>query len=217
VKISKLAGMAVPADADLDETTAVDAKYARRIDRGLAIGGFDFPDATPQLRRSAIAHQVPRNEDSSDKFDLKIHTPIPVIANGSSVTNAHPTLLTLAAEVRELIWRYTLNNLDNTPDEVACQHFDLSQTQGLSLIARQMLPPRLCFGLRSSVKAGKFPNVLLLNKQTYGEATQLLYAGRKLMFCTWNCFMGWMEKLLERGQAGAEALLRKVKEVIVDV
>ena len=192
----------------LDETTAIDRRYALRVERGMTLSLFDFPDI-----------QLPEKTVSIQPVDLEQqHKPAQIdraCQTGTSLPTTRPvqTLLTLPPEIRERIYRFVLNNPDNAPEAVRCRY--CYPRSRLELRAQPSKEPRLCFGLQSSVKSGKFPSLLVLNRQTYFETTKLLYSGRSFVFCTWHCFSGWAEKLLQRDRTGSEELLIRLGEVII--
>ena len=201
---------------DLDEMTVIDARYARRIDRGVTLSGFDFPDIPASTETEVRTTHAYHNLNPEDEVNFEIdgaHLHADDVDESASAADGSRTLLTLPPEIRERIWRFVLGNLDNAPDSVQCRHcYPRSRS---SLYSRPTRQPRLCFGLQSSVKAGKFPSILVLSRQTYGETAKLLYLGRSFVFCTWSCYSGWAEKLLARDKMGSEELLTKMREVTV--
>lgn len=206
--------MSDPAEEDLYGTTIIEAKYASRIDRGMALSLFDFPNI------NASADGQPRNVNSTQQLQSNDRTS----SHGTdeqSWNEAHGwleltgvrSLLTLPPEIRDRIWRFVLGNLNNAPESVQCRHcYPRSRHD---LLFRPSRVPRLCFGLQSAVKAGKFPSVLVVNRQLYAEAAKLLYAGRLFTFCTWSCYLGWVERVLERDRKSGEDMLSLLQGVTV--
>ncbi len=170
-------------------TSITEADYARRIYRGIALSHFNFSDfltaaddhagETPSAQRSHSKH---RSQSDGSGGHSRHSDPNKIEANGIR------SLLTLPPEFRDRIWRFVLGNLDNDPDSVQCRHYYLYSHRDLPGYASRN--PRLCFGLHSAVKAGKFPSMLVINRQIYGEAAKLLYSGRSFTFCNWGCYSG---------------------------
>ena len=206
--------MSDAAEEDLYGTTIIEAKYASRIDRGMALSGFDFPDI------KACPDGQPRDENSTQQLQsddpTSSHSTDEQSWNEAHSSLEHTrarSLLTLPPEIRDRIWRFVLGNLDNAPESVQCRHYYSRSRQ--YRFARPSLVPRLCFGLQSAVKAGKFPSFLVVSRQLYVEATKLLYEGRLFSFCTWSCYLGWVERVLERDREGGEAMLSLLQGVTV--
>ena len=206
--------MSDPAEEDLYGTTIIEAKYAQRVDRGMALSLFDFPNidgsAGGQPRKTRSIQQ-PQSADRTQP--LGIDDPCRKEAPDRFGHTHDRSLLSLPPEIRDGIWRFVLGNLDNAPESVQCRHCYPPSRH--DLLARPSRNPRLCFGLQSSVKIGKFPSLLVMNRQVYGEATKLLYAGRSFTFCTWSCYSGWVERLLDRDSKGGELMLSLLAGVTI--
>lgn len=200
-----------------DENTVAEVLYAHRVNRGSALSGFN------NLRDIRHKEQGTVNEEATEDEVTQVQEgelqgPDIGRQTHSNASKGTRTLLTLASEIRERIWRHVLNNLDNDPDEVHCEHFHHVH-HGQLLLAHRPTPnrPHMCRGFSSSVKSGRFPNVLLVNRQVYAETAKLLYSGRRFYFCKWINWVNWSQQVLARDKEAGEKLLSKVKEVIVDV
>lgn len=101
---------------DLDETTPADVRYARHVDRGSASSRFDFPDIQYRPQQDQPKNTTPNPDlDSTDQTisEDDAQTQSPVIISPSKSNPCPRTLLTLAPELRNRIYRSTLSDLSN--------------------------------------------------------------------------------------------------------